>query len=60
MTERGVNVVVKDIYLGHTHVIIHDDYIVKTPEEVQAILKRCTEIVKADERREFLRESAES
>lgn len=59
MTEREVNVVVKDIYLGHTHVIIHDDCIVKTPEEVQAILKRCAEIVKADERRQHI-ESAES
>lgn len=59
MTEREVNVVVKDIYLGHTHVIIHDDFIVKTPEEVQQILKRCAEIVKADERRKHL-ESAES
>lgn len=59
MTERGVNVVVKNFYLGHTHVIIHDDYIVKTPEEVQAILKRCAEIVKADERRKHI-ESAES
>lgn len=59
MTEREVNVVVKDIYLGHTHIIIHDDYIVKTPEEVQAILKRCAEIVKADERRQHI-ESAES
>lgn len=41
--------VVKDIYLGNAHIKIHDDYIVKTPEEVQAILKRCAEIVKTDE-----------
>ena len=52
--------IVKDIYLGHTHVTIHDDYVVKAPEEVQAILKRCAEIVKADERRLFLRESSEN
>ena len=52
--------VVKDFYLGHTHVTIHDDYVVKAPEEVQAILKRCAEIVKADERREFLHESTEN
>ena len=52
--------VVKDIYLGQTHVTIHDDCIVESAEEVQAILKRCAEIVKADERRQFLRESAEN
>lgn len=51
--------VVKDFYLGNTHVTIHDDYVVKTPDEVKAILKRCAEIVKADERRQHL-ESAES
>lgn len=51
--------VVKNFYLGHTHVIIHDDFVVKSAEEVQQILKRCAEIVKADERRQHL-ESAES
>jgi hypothetical protein len=57
---KGVRgMIVKDIYLGHTHVIIHDDCVVKSAEEVQAILKRCAEIVKADERRKRL-ESAES
>ena len=52
--------VVKNFYLGHTHVTIHDDYAVKMPEQVQQILKRCSEIVKADERRQFLRESSEN
>lgn len=52
--------IVKNFYLGNTHIKIHNDYIVKTPEEVKAILKRCAEIVKADERRLFLRESAEN
>lgn len=52
--------VVKDFYLGNAHIKIYDDYVVKTPEQVQQILKRCAEIVKADERREFLRESSEN
>ena len=32
--------VVADYYAGKTHIIICDDYVVKTPEEEQAILDR--------------------
>lgn len=35
--------VVRDTYIGNTHVIIKDDYIV-SQEEQQKILKRCGEI----------------
>ena len=36
--------VVKDFYIGNTHIQICDDAVVKTPEEVDAILRRCEKI----------------
>jgi hypothetical protein len=35
---------VEEFYLGSTHVEIWDDYVVKTQEEVDAILNRISEI----------------
>lgn len=35
---------VEDFYLGSTHVEIYDDCVVKTQEEVDAILNRVAEI----------------
>ncbi|MEA5060023.1 hypothetical protein SDC9_149005 [bioreactor metagenome] len=32
--------IVKDYYIGNTHVMIDDEYCVKTQEEVDAILKK--------------------
>ena len=32
--------VVKDYYIGNTRIRIHDDYCVKTQEEIDSILKR--------------------
>lgn len=32
--------IVKDYYVGNTHIRVHDDYCLKTKEEVDAVLKR--------------------
>lgn len=37
--------VVDDCYIGHTHVLVCDDCVVKTPEEVQAILDHINDLV---------------
>ena len=39
--------IVKEYKAGNTIIRIHDDYIVKTPEEVQAILDRLGQIVRS-------------
>lgn len=36
--------IVKDFYDGRTHIMIADNYCVKTKEEVDAILERCKQI----------------
>ncbi len=45
--------IVKDFYIGKTHILINDEAVVKTEEEVQAILKRCAEIVAREEERKW-------
>lgn len=45
--------IVKDFYIGKTHILINDEAVVKTKEEVQAILKRCAEIVAREEERKL-------
>lgn len=36
--------VVVDTYLGSTHVMVDDEFCVKTPEELEAVLQRAAEI----------------
>lgn len=48
--------IVKDYYNGNTHIIIHDDYIVKTQEEVDAILKNLGHLMYEQEIRRLARE----
>lgn len=37
--------IVEDYFIGSTHIRIHDDCIVQTPEEVQKILDRVGQLV---------------
>lgn len=39
--------VVKDYYIGNTHIMICDNYCVRTQEEIDAILKRIATVVHA-------------
>ena len=39
--------IVQEKKIGNTTIRIHDDYIVKTPEEVQAILDRLGQIARS-------------
>jgi hypothetical protein len=51
---------VEEFYLGATHVEIWDDYVVKTQEEVDAILDRISDIWTAHLQRERAKANAET
>jgi len=46
LLKKGANqmAIIADYWIGECHVIIHDDYIVKDPEEIEKIKKRMAEI----------------
>lgn len=50
---------VEDFYLGATHVEIYDDCVVKTQEEVDAILARLSDIWTAHLQRQRAKEEQE-
>ena len=51
--------VVRDYYIGNTHVKVCDDYVVKTQEEVDAILNRVAEIAQRALTAKYLKEQQE-
>lgn len=52
--------VVEEYRFGNCHVYIHDDYIVKTQEEKDAIIKELERIVSRDRTKRILKELEES
>lgn len=48
--------VVRDFYIGNTHIKINDACCVKTQEEVDAILRRCGDIWYRSELKRIMRE----
>lgn len=37
--------VIQDYYNGSCHIVVHDDYIIQDPEEVQKIVDRISQVV---------------
>lgn len=46
--------VIQDYYNGNCHIVVHDDYIIRDPVEVQKIIDRVSRVVINEEFRRYV------
>ncbi len=51
--------IIKEFYSGHTHITIHDDYAVNTPEVRERALDNIAKIWAEDELKHLMQENTE-
>lgn len=52
--------VIQDYYNGNCHIMVHDDYIIHDPAEVQKIIDRVSQIVINEEFRRYVKSQEEN